>query len=99
MEQNLSQKNMNKIIETKDDYKNALRRFEKIKHTKKGTCEDKELNELVRYISTYENNLYPIEVLSAFELEQILKEDFGHTKTSAQKILARLERKLDHPIR
>jgi len=83
---------MGKIIETRNSYKKALSRFEEIKHARKGTWEDKELKELVGQISIYENELYSVERLNISEMKQILIEDFGHTQSSAKKILYKLYR-------
>lgn len=82
---------MGKKIENNDDYKKAVLRFEEIKEAKKGTREDRELKELVRDISAYENELYPVEKLSMIETKQILIKDFGHTEESAKKVLSRLD--------
>lgn len=89
-----------KLIKTEKDYKNALKRLEKIFHAKDGTKEQEELEILVMLIEKYENETVgefpdpdPIEAIK-FKMEQMnmtqkdLAEILG-LKSRASEILSR----------
>ena len=66
-----------KLIKTKEEYQNALKRLDKIFHAKKGTKEQEELEILVMLIQRYEDETVgefpdpdPIEAIK-FKMEQM----------------------------
>ena len=65
----------NKLLKTKTDYNNALKRIDEIFDAKKGTAESDELELLVALVELYEKEHFPIEApdpISAikFRMEQ-----------------------------
>ena len=65
----------NKLLKTKTDYNNALKRIDEIFDAKKGTAEPDELELLVALVELYEKEHFPIEApdpISAikFRMEQ-----------------------------
>ena len=66
-----------KLINTKRDYQKALKRFEKLFHTSKGTKEGDEAELLSILIEKYENEHYPIEAPDPIEAIKYIMEEKG----------------------
>jgi len=66
------------LIETDQDYKDALSRYQEIKHSAKGSFEHKEKLLLVHLISEYEKLQWDLPEVDPVELIKIRMEDFGY---------------------
>jgi len=89
-----------KLIKTEEDYQKALKRLDKIFHSKKGSKENEELEVLVMLIERYENEIVgefpdpdPIEAIK-FKMEQMdmTQKDLAKVvglKSRASEILSR----------
>ena len=65
------------LIQTEDDYKTAIARYEEVKYSLKGTEEHKEKMLLVHLISEYEKATSILPEVDPIELIKIRMEDFG----------------------
>lgn len=65
------------LLENEADYKKALKRFEEIKYSGRGTNEHKEKMLLVKLISEFENMAFPISEIDPIEMIKIRMEEFG----------------------
>lgn len=65
------------LIETEQEYNQAVERYEKIKNATAG-AEHKEKLLLVHLIETYENNLWDLPEVNPIEMIKIRMEDFGY---------------------
>lgn len=66
------------LIESENEYLNAVERYEEIKHSGANTAEHKELKLLVRLISEYENKTSDLPDVDPVELIKIRMEEFGY---------------------
>ena len=73
------------LIETEQDYNEAISRYEEIKHSKKETNEHKEKLLLVHLISQYENKISDLPEVDPIELIKIRMEDFGFKSSDLAK--------------
>ena len=62
----------NKLLKTKADYNNALKRIDEIFDAKKGSPEFDELELLVALVDLYEKEHFPIEVPDSISAEVLL---------------------------
>ncbi len=65
------------LIETKQEYNDAVARYEKIKYATAGK-EHQEKLLLVHLIENYENNLWDLPEVDPIEMIKIRMEDFGY---------------------
>ena len=65
------------LIQTEEDYKTAIARYEQVKYSLKGTEEHKEKMLLVHLISEYEKATSTLPEVDPIELIKIRMEDFG----------------------
>src|SRR6266403_5476339 len=65
------------LIETKQEYNEAVARYEAIKHATAGE-EHQEKLQLVHLIENYENNLWDLPEVDPVEMIKIRMEDFGY---------------------
>lgn len=65
------------ILETKQDFEAALKRFKEIDEARKGTPEYKEMRLLALLINQYEQQLWDIPEVDPIEMIKIRMEDFG----------------------
>lgn len=81
------------LLENDNDYQDALKRFEEIKYSKRGTVEHKEKMLLVTLISNYEVKKYPVTEIDPIEMIKIRMKEFGYSasqlgnKSTVSKIL------------
>ncbi len=66
------------IIETENEYKNAVDRYEKIREAEKGTEDHKEKLLLALLINQYEEKQWDLGEVDPIELIKIRMEDFGY---------------------
>ncbi len=66
------------LIETEDGYKNAVARYEEIKHTPPGTEQHKEKLLLVHLIENYENSIWNLPEVDPIKMIKIRMDDFGY---------------------
>lgn len=66
------------LIESEEEYLNALQRYEDIKYVEKGTEAYKELQLLVKLISDYEEKTSTLPAADPIELIKIRMEEFGY---------------------
>ncbi|WP_207535688.1 hypothetical protein [Desertivirga arenae] len=66
------------LIESEDDYNNAVSRYEQVKRTSKGSDEHKEKLLLAHLISQYEKSQEDLPEVDPVELIKIRMEDFGY---------------------
>ena len=66
------------IIETENEYKNAVDRYEKIREAEKGTEDHKEKLLLAFLINQYEEKQWDLGEVDPIELIKIRMEDFGY---------------------
>lgn len=67
------------ILENKSDYENAIKRYEEIKLSPKGSLYHKEKMLLALLINQYENKQSSLPEVDPIELIKIRMEDFGYT--------------------
>lgn len=67
------------ILETREDYEKAIRRFEEINEAPKGSPEHKEMLLLALLINQYEEKNWDIPEVDPVEMIKIRMEDFGYT--------------------
>jgi len=73
------------IIETEEDYNQALERYEKVKRSEKSSEEHKEKQLLVLLISEYEKAHSDLPEADPIELIKIRMEDFGYKSSDLAK--------------
>lgn len=73
------------IIETEEEYTQALERYEKVKRSKKGSEEHKEKQLLVLLISAYEKANSDLPEVDPIQLIKIRMEDFGYKSADLAK--------------
>ena len=66
------------IIESENEYKNAVNRYEEIRETQKGTDEHKEKLLLAFLINQYEEKQWDLGEVDPIELIKIRMEEFGY---------------------
>ena len=66
------------IIETENEYKNAVNRYEEIREAQKGTDEHKEKLLLAFLINQYEEKQWDLGEVDPIELIKIRMEEFGY---------------------
>jgi HTH-type transcriptional regulator/antitoxin HigA len=66
------------LIETEQDYEQAMERFEEIKYAPNSSEELKEKLLLVHLIENYENNLWDLPEVDPIEMIKIRMDDFGY---------------------
>lgn len=66
------------LVESDEDYKNAINRYEEIKYASIGTNEHKEKMLLVHLIATYEKANSSLPDVNPIEMIKIRMEDFGY---------------------
>ncbi|NGM61414.1 XRE family transcriptional regulator [Sphingobacterium sp. SGG-5] len=66
------------LIESEEEYQDALQRYEEIKYSEKGAKEYKELQLLVKLISDYEEKTSILPEVDPIELIKIRMEEFGY---------------------
>ena len=66
------------IIETENEYKNAVNRYEEIREAEKGTEEHKEKLLLAFLINQYEEKQWDLPEIDPIELIKIRMEEFGY---------------------
>jgi len=66
------------ILETKQDFEEALSRFKEIDEAKKGTSDYKEMRLLALLINQYEQQLWDLPEVDPIEMIKIRMEDFGY---------------------
>ena len=66
------------ILENKNDYENAIKRYEEIKLSSKGSPEHKEKMLLAFLINQYESKQSTLPEVDPIELIKIRMEDFGY---------------------
>jgi len=66
------------ILENDKEYKEAYKRYEEIKHVKKGNLLHKEKRLLIYLINEYENRTISFPQLDPIEFIKIRMEDFGY---------------------
>ncbi|WP_028296271.1 helix-turn-helix domain-containing protein [Olivibacter sitiensis] len=66
------------LIESENDYLQALERYEQIKYAEKGTDKYKELKLLVKLIAEYERSTSELPDVDPIELIKIRMEEFGY---------------------
>jgi len=66
------------IIETENEYKNAVNRYEEIREAQKGTEEHKEKLLLAYLINQYEEKQWDLGEVDPIELIKIRMEEFGY---------------------
>ena len=76
-----------KILKTKKDYNNALRRLEELFHAKAGTPDSNEADLLALLISSYEDKHYVIEAPTPLEAIRYRMEQQGLTNVDLARIL------------
>lgn len=74
----MSEKTQWYLIENDKGYRNAVKRFEEIKESTKGSLAHKEKLLLAFLINQYEEKLWVIPELDPIELIKIRMEDFGY---------------------
>lgn len=74
------------LIETKDDYEDATKRYEQLKNAEKGTEEHREKMLLVHLISEYEKKLWVLPEVDPIEMIKIRMEDFGYNAAALAKV-------------
>lgn len=65
------------LLESEQDYLNAIARYEEVKYSVKETKEHKEKMLLIHLISEYENKLWDLPVVDPIETIKIRMEEFG----------------------
>ncbi len=66
------------LLETEQDYGNALARYEEVKYAAKGTAEHREKLLLAHLISEFEEKTSELPEVDPVELIKIRMEDFGY---------------------
>jgi HTH-type transcriptional regulator/antitoxin HigA len=66
------------IIENETEYEEAMKRFQEIKYSKKGSTQHREKILLVHLISDYEKKAYSLGEIDPIEFIKIRMEDFGY---------------------
>ena len=66
------------LIENKEQYEEAVKRFEEIREEKRGTPEHREMMLLVHIISEYEKKHWSLPEVDPIEMIKIRMEDFGY---------------------
>ena len=66
------------LIDSEQEYNNAINRYEDVKHTAKGTEEHKEKMLLIHLIAEYENSISDLPEVDPVELIKIRLDDFGY---------------------
>ncbi|TFF33239.1 helix-turn-helix domain-containing protein [Mucilaginibacter psychrotolerans] len=66
------------LIETEQDYEQAMERFEEIKYAPNDSEEHREKLLLVHLIESYENNLWNLPEVDPIEMIKIRMDDFGY---------------------
>ena len=74
------------ILETKEDFEEALARFKVIDEARKGTPEHKEMRLLALLINQYEQQLWDLPETDPIEFIKIRMEDFGYKPTDLAKV-------------
>jgi len=70
------------ILENKDDYRNATKRYEEVKLSLKGSPDHKEKMLLAYLINQYENKQSTLPVVDPIELIKIRMDDFGYNASN-----------------
>ncbi|WP_207420254.1 helix-turn-helix domain-containing protein [Desertivirga brevis] len=73
------------LIESEDDYNNAVSRYEQIKRTSRGSDEHKEKVLLAHLISQYKKSQDDLPEVDPVELIKIRMEDFGYKSANPAK--------------
>lgn len=73
------------LIENKEEYENAVTRYEEIRESKKGTDEHKEKVLLAILINQYEEKQWSLPEVDPIEMIKIRMEDFGYTASDLAK--------------
>lgn len=73
------------LLETKQDYQAAIKRYEEVKKAPKRTDEHKEKLLLTHIISEYEKKTIELPEVDPIELIRIRMEDFGYKSTDLAK--------------
>jgi len=66
------------LIETEEDYNEAIKRYEEVREAKKGTPEHKEKLLLAFLINQYEEKQWSLPDVDPIEMIKIRMEDFGY---------------------
>lgn len=66
------------LIETEQEYKDAVAKYEEIKYASPGTEAHKEKLLLVHLIENYENSLWDLPQVDPIEMIKIRMDDFGY---------------------
>ena len=66
------------LIDSEQEYRNAINRYEEVKHAAKGTEEHKEKMLLVHLIAEYERSISDLPEVDPVELIKIRLDDFGY---------------------
>lgn len=73
------------LLETEEDYNNAMSRYQKLKNAIKGTDEHKEKMLLVHLIQNFESNHYLLPEVDPIEMIKIRMKEFGFNSTTLAK--------------
>lgn len=76
-----------RIIKTKKDYQNALKRLESIFDAKPGTPQGDELEVLGLLIAKYENENYPIDLPDPIEAIKFRMEQLGYSQSDLANVV------------
>lgn len=82
------EKNIWFLIESENDYLQALDRYEQIKYAEQGTFEYRELKLLVKLISEYEKSTSELPDVDPVELIKIRMEEFGYNSKELASVYA-----------
>jgi len=74
------------ILENKNDYENATKRYEEIKRATKGSSDHKEKRLLALLINQYENKQSNLPEVDPIELIKIRMEDFGYKASDLARV-------------
>lgn len=74
------------LIETDQEYENAVARYSEVKHATKGTIEHKEKLLLAHLITEYEDRNSDLPDVDPIETIKIRMEDFGYNSSDLAKV-------------
>ncbi len=78
---------LQKLIETEEEYQEAINRIDAIFHAPEGTDEARELQLLVLLVQTYEEEKYPLETPDPIEAIEIRMKELSLTRKDLEPCL------------
>ena len=73
------------LIQNKKEYKEAIKRFEDIRESKKGSKDYREMMLLVHLVTVYEKRKWSLPEVDPIEMVKIRMEDFGYSASDLAK--------------